>query len=190
MYTKDGRITCMVEHRQHGWIPITIDADGYPDLFAEIEAAGDVAAYVAPAPDDHATQRAAAYAKIDVAHAGFIGALAGDATSEERDTWPEKASAARAMVAGTAEASQSAMIVAEAAGDGTGPAALAAVIVAKADAMRDLIGAASGLRRKARAAVAAASDESVDIDAVADAIAAVLSVMNDEAKAAALEWAA
>lgn len=54
-FTADGRIDCEVCHPRHGWIPFTADPeDSEPhgrELFAEIEANGDAAAYEPPPPE-------------------------------------------------------------------------------------------------------------------------------------------
>lgn len=54
VYLADGRINCEVNHPVLGWVAFTADPnDQEPDgaaLFADIEAAGNIAPYVAPTP--------------------------------------------------------------------------------------------------------------------------------------------
>ena len=48
--TPDGRIDVDKNHPVFGWIPHTVDATENPEFYAEIIAAGGIAAYVAPPP--------------------------------------------------------------------------------------------------------------------------------------------
>ena len=114
---------------------------------------------------------------VDQEHAAQLRHLTGDATVEERDTWPVKAAAAEAYLAGTASAGQSAMIEAEASGDGTDPQVLAQSITTKATSFLALVGKAGELRRKARKAVGEA--------ATLEALDAAMQAIEAEAKAAA-----
>lgn len=52
-YTADGRIDCEVNHPRFGWIPYTTSPDDEvsKDLFAELDASNQVAAYEPPAPE-------------------------------------------------------------------------------------------------------------------------------------------
>lgn len=101
--------------------------------------------------------QAEALARVDMEHAKQLRLLTGNASREEVDTWTIKAAAATAYLASTATPEQSAMIEAEAAGDGTTPADLATIIATKSAAYQNLVGLAGGLRRGARAAVTAAT---------------------------------
>lgn len=90
---------------------------------------------------------------IDSYHAETLSHLTGDATKEEVDTWPRKCTAAENYIADIATASQIKMITTEAALTGEDPLALANYIKARAEATDELIGLASGMRRKSRAAI-------------------------------------
>jgi len=76
----------------------------------------------------------------------------------ERDSWATKAGAARAFVAGTATAAQTAMLSAESAVTGESDADLAASIITKADAYATFAAAMSGLRRATTMAIDGAAD--------------------------------
>jgi len=97
--------------------------------------------------------------EIDEAHSEILEFLTGNATAAERDTWETKEQAAIAYVAGTADAIQTSMIETEAGLTGELPADLAANILANAAAFKSFIGLASGIRRKGRNAVIAATTE-------------------------------
>lgn len=87
----------------------------------------------------------------------------------ERLSWPAKEDAARAHLAGTAAPHQTALLAAEADEASETVDAIAAVILARADAWRQTAGHLSGLRRRALAAIDAAPDTAA-VDAAVDAL--------------------
>jgi len=90
-------------------------------------------------------------ASARVAMLGFINDLTKQITDQypaaEVSAWPSKAEAARAVVAGTARADQTAMIQDEAALTGATPADQAAAIIAKAEVFEAIVARVSGLRQ-------------------------------------------
>lgn len=124
--------------------------------------------------------KATALSQMDAAHANYLRLLTGSASPEERDTWTVKEDAATAYLADAATDAQKAMIEAEAAGGGITPTQLAQTIKAKATAFLTLVGQASGLRAKGRAAIkAATTPEELEavltaLDAEAQAVAAAI----------------
>lgn len=131
-----------------------------------------------------------AVARIDWEHSRFLRELTGNATTEERDTWKTKEEAARAYITGNATDGQTAMIELEAQGDGTDPAVLAQLIVAKAERFQNLIGIAAGLKSKAKAAIKQATDETASIEQIGPALEGLLGQVRAEAEAAAEAWKA
>lgn len=134
--------------------------------------------------------RVGAIERIDLLHASFMRSLTGDATVEERDTWKPKEEAARAYVDGSASDGQKAMIDLEAAGTGGDPVALAARVVAKAEAFLILIGIAAGLRAKARAAIIPVTADNVPLEGIADALDQVFAQIDAEVQEAITQWEA
>lgn len=106
---------------------------------------------------------------VNSAHAVALRAATGDATPEERDTWPVKAEAARAYIQGDASDPQSRMLVVEAETVGEDVTALAQYIVATDAKFKILVGRMSGVRRmltaRALAATTLAELQSVAADA-------------------------
>ncbi|WP_224825762.1 hypothetical protein [Cognatishimia sp. MH4019] len=139
---------------------------------------------IAPPPATRESLQKAAFARLDQEHANYLVALTGGATVAERDTWKVKEEAARAFEVGTATPGQAAMLAAEAEGAGITKAALAANIIAKADAFLELIGIAAGLRARGRSAIVVATDEAVPLDQVEDQIAATFTQLAQEVQAA------
>ena len=97
--------------------------------------------------------------------------VTGPVPEYERASWATKETAARAHVAGTATAEQTAMLQAEADARGTGetPSDLAARIIANASAYVPIAGMIAGQRRKTQAAVDAlvvGTNTRGDLDAV------------------------
>ena len=90
--------------------------------------------------------------------AGFTAAVTGPVPVDERLSWDAKEADARAYIAETATAAQTAMIEDEAAITGEVPADLAAIIIAKADTFRAVVARVAGLRRKTIAAIDAVTD--------------------------------
>lgn len=88
----------------------------------------------------------------------FTQSVTGPVPIDERLSWDAKEAAARAYVAQTADLSQTAMIEDEAAITGEVPAALAAIIIAKADVFRAIAAKVAGLRRKTITAIDAVTD--------------------------------
>lgn len=121
----------------------------YPD-FVEV-LAGEGVWWV-----DLEASRMNALAEVDQVHAGQLRQLTGNATIEERDTWAPKANAARALLAGAADEAQAAMLGLEAAQRGLSAEELTQTILARAAAFEQLIGVASAIRTKARAAFTSA----------------------------------
>lgn len=170
-------------------LELTIQHEGrvYGEMTPE-----DLAKRGVPQSVIHAATRKAlsqsALERINDVHAMFMRELTGNATIEERDTWKTKEEAARALIAGNATEGQTAMIVLEAQGDGTDPADLAAIIVAKAEGYQQLIGMAAGLKNKAKAAVAQATDPAVPLDQVEAALGQVFTQITTETSAAIAAW--
>ncbi|KPU83693.1 hypothetical protein JI58_07910 [Marinosulfonomonas sp. PRT-SC04] len=134
--------------------------------------------------------QASALNRIDQEHSKFLLKLTGSATVEERDTWPTKERAARAIAAGTATAGQQAMIGYEAEGSGIEASTLTATIIAKAEAFQALTGMAAGLKAKAKTAIVQATNEAIPIDQVAAAINAVFAEITTATSAAIAQWKA
>lgn len=119
--------------------------------------------------------RQAALERIRQQHAQALQQLSGDATGEERDTWPVQLQAALAYTAGTASDSQHAMIAEMLVKDET-PPIWAAKVLAKNAAMQQLIGVAQGIKRRAEKAIEVAADST--------AIDTALALAKEEAMAA------
>lgn len=135
-----------------------------------------------------AALRASALKRIDAEHAAFLRQLTGEATIEERDTWKTKEEAARAVLAETATEGQNNMLVLEAEGRAEDVGALAATIVAKADAFVTLIGMASKVRAIAYAAVIEATDDSVPVADVPEALDTVFAELAMRVQNAISDW--
>jgi hypothetical protein len=84
--------------------------------------------------------------------------ITGRVPRAERDSWPQKEIAARALLAGKPEPEDRLLLAAEARLTGETEADLAGKIVANADAYRALIGALSAVRRTGSEAIRAADD--------------------------------
>ena len=89
---------------------------------------------------------------------GKAAQITGNVPEYERLSWPTKADAARAHVAGSPTADQTAMLQTEATLTGKTVDALAASIIAKADAYSGLISAMSAIRQTGADAIATATD--------------------------------
>jgi len=124
---------------------IVADADGRPRA-------------VAPPPPSLATLKAEASAELARISAQMAAPFTSGIDMAEMAAWPIKEAAARAVIAGAADAAQTAMIADEAALTGETAAALAALIVERADAMRSAVARLSGERRRVSALIAAAAD--------------------------------
>ncbi len=184
-FAADGQaVDCEINHPAHGWIPFTA-TEGDDDTFGQEVWAALRELDIAPrAIASHATQAAGAMARLNDVHAAFLRDLTGNATIEERGTWNTKEEAARALLAGEASDGQIAMIGFEAAGAGVEPILLAQTVIARAEAFQSLIGKAAGLRARARAAIARATDEAVPLEQVEPALAAILEQLSAEADTA------
>lgn len=112
--------------------------------------------------------RQAALERVKQQHAHALQQLSGDATAEERDTWPVQLQAALSYTAGTASASQQAMLAALVV-EGETPAVLSSRIIAKNQAIQTLIGLAGGLKRRTESAVIAATTTEAITDIMATA---------------------
>jgi hypothetical protein len=115
------------------------------------------------------------YPNVETARAamlGFINTLTSKITDQypaaEVSAWPSKAEAARAVIADTARADQTAMIQDEADLTGATLADQAAAIVAKAEVFEAIVAKVSGLRQATDAALVAATT-SLEREAVLDA---------------------
>jgi hypothetical protein len=114
--------------------------------------------------DETNINRPQKYPNVETARAamiGFINALTAKITSQypaaEVSAWPSKAEAARAVIADTARADQTAMIQDEADLTGATLAEQAAAIVAKAEVFEAIVAKVSGLRQATDAALVAAT---------------------------------
>ena len=90
--------------------------------------------------------------RIKTQHAASLKLLSGDATIEERDTWPVQLQAAKDFKAGRASDTQKAMLDALLL-EGESKTALADRIIGKDSAIQTLIGMAGGLKRRTEKAV-------------------------------------
>lgn len=101
-------------------------------------------------PDDLAAAAALAQSEasalIDQLHAKALVALCGQATVEERDTWPVKIAAAQAVQLGTASEAQMAMLSAEVGESQDDIVALANAILVKSELYQRVVGIAAKLR--------------------------------------------
>ena len=89
---------------------------------------------------------------------GFLGAITGPVSNCERDSWPSKAEAARAVIGGIARPDQQKMISAEAGQRGKTSAEMAEKIVQKAEPYEAIISNTAGLRGDIDAQLEAATD--------------------------------
>ena len=105
--------------------------------------------------DDLRFEKDSAIAVIHAKHGEILEALTGNATIQERDTWPIKERAGRALLDGSASAIEVAMLTAEAEMIGITAEQLAQTIVGKADAFKMLVARAAGLRSQGIASVEA-----------------------------------
>lgn len=94
--------------------------------------------------------------------------LSGAVPLAEKLMWATKEEAARACLAGQADAGQSALLEAEAAMTGEAVDALAARILAKAEAMQAHVSRLVGIRRRVVAALAEAGDPEAMEEALAE----------------------
>lgn len=136
-------------------------------------------------PSARANQRAEAMAVVNAKHAQYLEALTGSATQAERDTWPRKLMAARAILAGSATASDEATLSKGADQRGISLADFAAVIVARDAEFVAVVDAADAIRDKAKSAIDLATDDAVPTGDVADLIEAALAELAREAESAA-----
>ncbi|MGK7753785.1 hypothetical protein [Roseovarius sp. C03] len=122
---------------------------------------GPVAPYVAPPKPEEPPEfpdKAAAMAALKAYIERFLAPITGAITAEEKVSWPVKEVAAIAYLAGTADASATAMIEGEAAVTTEDPSDLCDKILAEAETFRGLAAMIAGLRRKVSAALDAESD--------------------------------
>ena len=101
--------------------------------------------------------KVACAAQVDAFHAKLLRDLTGGASVEERDTWVVKAAAAKAVIAGTADATQTAMLTAEGTARGMTLAEMATMIGAKDTQFKSLVGQAAALRVTGHGLIAAAT---------------------------------
>ena len=99
-------------------------------------------------------------ARINDVHAGFLAKFTGNASTEERDTWPIKLALAKQVIAETASSTDIALMAVEAIGAGITTLELANVIVTKAENYSRLIWLAGSIRKKGIEQVKAASEYS------------------------------
>lgn len=97
VYLGDGRIDCEIEHPDLGWIPITIDSEEYPVLWARATA-GEVAASI-PRTEDELLEEQRAEAQltrqqfcIALKRAGILSGP--DAIEAAKGAWPSTFNAA------------------------------------------------------------------------------------------------
>lgn len=136
---------------------LTIDGDNEIANMAReyLANGGEVQPYVAlPTFQTADAAKLAMIAWID----GVTAKITGPVPADERLSWTEKETAARAIVASTADQRQTDLIGAEAAITGETVSDLAAKIIAKADVYRAVVARIAGLRRATAAALDAESD--------------------------------
>lgn len=154
------------------WSGLTPASRFWPVVQEWIDAGNEPDPYVAPPK----------YANADAAKAAmiqwvtdFTAMVTGPVSIDERLSWDAKEAAARAYIAETADAAQTAMIENEAAITTEDPADLAAIIISRADTFRAVVARVAGLRRKTIAAIDAviepAEYEAVLVAAKTEAIA-------------------
>jgi len=97
-----------------------------------------------------------AVARVHEMHGELLETATGDATIQERDTWPVKEKAAQAVVDGTVSPAQLGMLTLEADEEGVPVEMLSQAILAKSTSFHLLVGTASKLRSQALKAIAAA----------------------------------
>jgi hypothetical protein len=127
----------------------------------------------APSPKTFSDMKNEARQMVRNSHALIVDNLTGNYSVEERDTWPIKVEAARAVKTGTATAEQELMIALECEKTGETPDELADVILAKNAATHIMIGLAAGHRRRTEAAVDAAETDTELMTVLRDAEAEV-----------------
>lgn len=113
----------------------------------------------APPPVDIDAARDRALQKMRGTISATARSVTGTYPQEERESWPQKEAAARAILAGTPSASDTALIGAEATILGVTPEDRAQLIVTNADIFRSTIGTLSGIRSVTETALAAATSE-------------------------------
>ncbi len=133
-----------------------IERDATPEEEAAILATQAAAAAVPKYPDADAAKSA----MVEWITA-FTASVTGPVPIDERLSWDAKEAAARAYIAQTADAAQTAMIEDEAAITQEVPAELAAIIIAKADVFRAIAAKVAGLRRKTVTAIDAVTDPAI-----------------------------
>lgn len=154
------------------------------DLLAECATAGIVPTVAEPplaalVLADLVTLKVAAKARVAARADQIVELITGTVPLSERLSWATKEAAARALVAGTATTVQQSLISAEAQVTGETAAALAASIIANAEAYIVAAGLIAGQRRKTMAALDALVDP---VTAEAD-IAAIFATAETEAQA-------
>jgi hypothetical protein len=93
-YTADGRIDCEIDHPKHGWIPFTAsenDSEKHgQDIFSQIVADGNVAAYTPPpAPTiDQLREQASIPKDTFILAALDAGVLSETDAEEATNGWP------------------------------------------------------------------------------------------------------
>lgn len=160
---KDGSIKATIDG-----IELTIpDTPGnrHRQMIMDWEVAGNtIVPYIAP--PTYATADEAKRALVEWIDA-FTLSITGSVPQDEKLSWAGKEAAARAYVAGTADAPQTAKIEGEASLTSEDPTALAIIIIAKADLYHAIITQAAGLRRATGEALDAA--DPVDYEIILDA---------------------
>ena len=161
-----------VDHRGEVWWtaagePVTIDFYGDP-------VAKGLLAEAPPLPPLHLTLASAKETMVAWIN-DLTRAITGPVPEDEKLDWPTKEAAARAFIAGTATAEQTAKITFEASKPGETPADLAAKIVAKADLYRAVVSEISRLRRATDNALEAATMPEEYTQILADAQAQAIS---------------
>ena len=188
------------------------DADLRAAIVADLLAVGSEASFT-PAQrrvyeflerPTHAEYRTNALAKIDGVHAKFMWMLTGNATTEERDTWPAKVAASQFLMTATDEAAEAAIalitsddpaaiddletLVQDVGPDLTTLRTLAVTILTKSRSFKRLIGLASRLRREAKEAITGITDDAQPIEGVGAALDAIEQSLTAEIDAAIAEW--
>ena len=121
-----------------------------------------------PEPSVEQVKRSA-LRQIDGLHAEILKNATGKKSLEERDTWQPKAIAAQALVDGTANDAQTAMLETEAAARSVTPVELAQTVLAKSAAYHGLIGSAAALRSSAKQQIEAAETKEQVAEILAEA---------------------
>ncbi len=159
-------INCEIEHPNYGWIPFTAsDTDSEQEgreIYAALVAAGNIAAYVPPAPP-LTERKAAKTSELNHAYESALAKLVAGYPEAEQKSWARQEAEATAY---TADNSASTPFLSALASErGITVAQLAPLVLANAQAFAQASAVLTGRRQKARDAIADAANVAA-LDAV------------------------